>query len=132
MIYFKWTSAIETGHPAIDEQHKRLFVLGRIVAESTIKSGDHKLAAAHLQAFIVSAKEHFEYEESLMFASGYLEAERHAKNHASLLTELTGHRDKVVWGWNADPEGLNSFLWNWLILQIDIADRELVLWLKSH
>ena len=132
MTYFKWTRDIEIGHPEIDKQHKRLFVLGEAVVESMVKSGEHKLAAEQLQAFIVFAQEHFKYEEGLMRLAGYPEAERHVTDHASLLIELIRHCEEVHWGKNTKPAGLNSFLWNWLILHIDITDRELVVWLKSH
>lgn len=55
----------------------------------------------------------------------------HAKYHASLLTELTTYCQKVQHGGHSNPVGLISFLWNWLVLHIDSADRELVLWLRA-
>ena len=139
MIYFAWTSDIEIGHPEIDEQHKQLFLLGEAVVESLNSSGEQKPTEAQLQVFatqlkgfIAYAQEHFKYEEGLMRSVGYPEAERHAKYHASLLTELIMHCNKVNWGENTNPVDLTSFLWNWLILHIDLADREVVVWLKSQ
>ncbi len=132
MIYFKWTSAIEIGHVEIDSQHRRLFLLGEAVVESLIDSVEHKLAATHLQTFIAYAREHFKYEEMQMNSAGYPQAERHAKYHASLLAELVMHCNKVHWGQNTDSEALTSFLWNWLILHIDLADRDMVDWIKSQ
>ncbi len=128
---FKWSGSSQIGHPEIDEQHKRLFLLGETVVVSLANPGEEKLAAAHLQAFIDYAQEHFKYEEYLMQAN-YPAAERHAKYHASLLLELMAHRKKMQWGQNPDPEGLTSFLWSWLTLHIDIVDRELVAWLKTN
>ncbi|OFZ98784.1 MAG: hypothetical protein A3H35_05545 [Betaproteobacteria bacterium RIFCSPLOWO2_02_FULL_62_17] len=109
-----------------NEQHKQLFLLGEVVVKSLINSGDQKLAAAQLQAFIVLAQGNFKYQEVLMRSAGYPDSERHAKYHASLLTELIGHCDRMHWGRNGDRVGLSNFLWNWLILHIDLADREVV------
>ena len=95
MIYFKWTCDMEIGHPEIDEQHTKLFVLGEAVVESLTNSDEKKLTVAHLQAFIVFAREHFKYEEGLMRSAGYPEVEQHARDHASLLTELLVHCNKV-------------------------------------
>ena len=132
MIYFKWTSAIEIGHAEIDAQHRKLFLLGEAVVESLVDSEEHKLAALQLQTFIAYAREHFKYEEVQMRSAGYPEADRHSKYHASLLAELVMYCNKVHWGQNTDAEALTSFMWNWLILHIDLADREMVVWLKSQ
>ena len=128
--YFQWNTQIELGHTEIDAQHKELFRLGAAVVDSLDDPAEHKLSAAQLQAFITSAKEHFKYEENLMREAAYPEAERHAKYHASLLTELLTNYGKMHWGHTSDTEGLIDFLWNWLILHIGIADREMTVWLK--
>lgn len=132
MNCFDWTCEIGVGHPEIDRQHKRLFLLGEAVVESLTKSDERKVTVAQLQGFNVFALEHFKYEEGLMRSTSYPKAEQHARDHALLLTELIVECENVHWGRNINPEGLTSFLWNWLILHIDIADRELVAWLKSH
>jgi hemerythrin-like metal-binding protein len=132
VTYFEWSSAIEIGHTEIDAQHKRLLLLGEAVVEPLMNSTEHKPAAAQLQALIDFAQEHFAFEEGLMRSAGYPEAERHAEYHASLLEEFRTYRDKVQRGQKTNPVGLMSFLWSWLNLHIDSADRELVLWLKSH
>lgn len=132
MIYFKWTTDMEIGHAEIDEQHAKLCLLGEAAVEALAKPDEKKLAAAQLQVFIVFSQEHFKYEEGLMRSSAYPEAERHARDHASLLTELIVHCNKVHWGQNTNPAGLSNFLWNWLILHIDLEDRKLVAWLNSH
>jgi hemerythrin len=128
---FKWTSAVEIGHPGIDAQHKRLFQLAEAVAESLVKSADHKPDPARLQALIEFAKEHFAFEEGLMRSAGYPEVERHAKYHVSLLSELKTYCARTDRGMNTNPVSLIDFLWNWLLLHIDTADRDLAVWLKA-
>ena len=132
MTYFQWTSAIEIGHAQIDEQHKRLFLLGEAVVLPLINSAERKPAAVQLQALIDFTQEHFAFEEGLMRSAGFPEADRHAKFHASLLTELRTYCLKVRQSKNTNPVAMISFLWNWLILHINSADRELVVWLNSH
>ena len=130
MAYFEWTSDIELGHPQIDEQHKRLLLLGEAVVKPLMDSAEHKPGLAQLQALIDSAEEHFAFEELLMHSVGYSEAEQHAKYHASLLTELRTYCSKAQQGQNTNPVSLISFLWDWLSLHIDSTDRELVAWLR--
>ena len=132
MIDFKWTSAIQIGHPEIDQQHQQLFLLGAAVVDSHKCTGAHKHAASQLQVFIAYAFEHFKYEEGLMRSAGYPLVDRHVKYHASLLSEIMVYCNKVHWGENPNPEGFTKFLWNWLNLHIDISDRELAAWLKSQ
>ena len=83
---------------------------------------------------IAFAREHFAAEEGLMRASHYAPAETHAHYHALLLGELEEYFRKVQQDGNArlTVTGLVAFLWRWLILHIDSADRELVRWLESH
>ena len=131
MTDFEWTSAIALGHTEIDEQHKRLLLLAEALVESLLSSAEHKPGAAQLQALIEFAEEHFAFEEGLMRSARYPEAERHAKNHASLLTEITTYAHRVERGqYFNPPAGLISF--QWFIQHIDEADRDLVVWLKSH
>ena len=132
MAYFEWRPEIAVGHPLIDAQHKKLLELGEAVVEPLLDTAGHQPGAAQLQALIDFAREHFAFEESLMRASGYAGTELHSKYHASLLTELNLYCAKVLSSQSTNPVGLISFLWNWLILHIDSADRQLVVWLKEH
>jgi len=129
---FEWTSDMEIGHPDIDEQHKRMFLLAKEVVEPLINATEHGPGATQLQALIEFTQEHFAFEEELMRSAGYPEADRHAKYHASLLKELVTYCFKVQRGENTNPAGLMAFLGDWLVLHIDSADRELAAWLKSR
>ena len=131
MTYFEWSGAIEIGHAEIDAQHKRLLELGEAVVESLTPPKGHTPSAEPLGALIDYAQEHFAYEEGLMRSADYPRADQHAKHHASLLTELRTYFFRVQRGDHSNPVGLVSFLWNWIVLHIDSADRELVAWLKS-
>ena len=132
MAYFEWTNTLAIGHAQIDKQHEQLLRLCGAVIEPLIKSAELKPDSAQLQTLIDFAQEHFAFEEGLMRSAGYPHAARHAKDHASLLEELRTYRDKQQQDENTNPVGLISYLWGWLNLHIDSADRDLVVWLKSN
>jgi hemerythrin len=132
MAYFEWRPEIEVGHPLIDEQHRKLLSLGEAVVKPLLDTTEHQPGAAQLRALIDFAQEHFAFEESEMRSTGYPESDLHAKYHASLLTELKAYCVKVQQGQHTNPAGLISFLWNWLVLHIDSADRQLVVWMKAR
>ena len=132
MAYFEWTGAIELGHTEIDEQHKRLLLLGEELVEPLVNSTARNPSATQLQALIDFAQEHFAFEEGLMRSTGYPGADEHAKYHASLLAELRTYCFKVQRGGHTNPVGLISFLWHWIVLHISSEDRDLVVWLKSR
>jgi len=132
MAYFEWSNAIELGHPLIDDQHKRLLALAEAVVDPLFNSTEHRPGADELQALIDYAQEHFAMEEGLMREAGYLDLAMHANQHASLLTELRIYCSRVRHGQNTNPVGLVAFLWNWLVLHLDAADRQLVAWLQAR
>jgi hemerythrin len=61
----------------------------------------------------------------------YSEADAHARFHASLLTALDAYCTNVRMGSHTNPVGLIAYLWNWLIVHIQSADRQLATWLAS-
>jgi hemerythrin len=134
MTYFEWNSQVELAHPQINEHHKRLFALSEAVAQSLADSPARRPAAPALQALIEFAREHFQFEETLMRASAYAGADTHAHYHALLLAELEDYfrRMQAEGNTNLTVTGLVAYLWRWLILHIDSADRELVRWLQTH
>ena len=132
MPYFEGSSSIELGHPLIDSQHKHLLALAEAVVDPLLNSKVHQPGANELQAMIDYAQEHFAMEEGLMRETGYPDEAQHANHHASLLTELRTYCSKVRYGQHTNPVGLVSFLWNWLVLHIDGADRQLTVWIKSR
>jgi len=132
MTYFEWSSAIELGHPLIDAQHKQLLILAEAVVDPLLNSKHHQPGADELQALIDYARAHFAMEEGLMREAGYLDLAVHTNQHASLLTELRTYCSRVRHGQNTNPVGLVAFLWNWLVLHVDAADRQLVVWLQAR
>ncbi len=132
MKCFEWNDDLETGHAEIDAQHRLLVVLGKAMVDSLISPKGGRANTADLRALIEFTKEHFEYEEMLMRSSAYPAAERHAKYHASLLTEIRSYCRRVERSVHTDPEKLAGFVWDWIRLHINAEDRDLVMWLEAH
>jgi hemerythrin-like metal-binding protein len=132
MNYFEWTSGIELGHTEIDEQHKRLLLLGEDLVEPLIGSAACEPIDTQLQALIDFAQEHFAFEQDLMQSTGYPGAVEHTTFHTLLLADLRKYGFRVERGLHTDRVGLASFLWHWIVLHIGSEDRNLVIWLKSH
>lgn len=131
MAYFEWSTDTAVGHEQMDEQHRQLFGLAEAAVESLVSTPGLRPSEAPLRALIDFARTHFAYEEELMNASAYPEAESHAKFHTSLLRELETYCARVQIGSNTNPAGLSAYLWNWLVVHIHSADRELGAWLAS-
>ena len=129
-----WTWAIKLGNAEIDEQHDRMFLLEEALVESLVDFGVHNVGhdpQLLLQAFIDVSYEHFRFEEDLMRSAGYPGTEQHAKEHRGLLTEIAKHRHEFQLG-HPNVAHIPGFLRDWINRHIDTADRELVVWLKSH
>ena len=132
MTYIEWSSEIELGHTEIDEQHKRLLLLGEDLAETPINPARNKPSDKQLQALIDFAQKHFTFEEDLMRSTSYPDVAEHANCHNTLLAQLRTYCFRVQRGMHTDAVALNSFLWHWIVPHIDSEDRDLVTWLKSR
>ncbi len=134
VTYFEWTSAVELGHSEIDAQHKQLLLLGKaVVVDTMMNLAEHKPPdPTQLQALIDYTQEHFLFEEGLMRSTGYPRVDEHAESHATLLVELRAFCFRVQRELYTDPVGLIRLLWKWFSSHIDLEDRELVVWLKTH
>ncbi len=88
---FAWKTEYALGNGAIDEQHQRLFELGRGIHEMLkLKRGEDKY-----DDLMVLIKEladytvyHFEFEEGMMEAGGYPDLENHQQEHRRFIDKL--------------------------------------------
>lgn len=132
MTHIEWSSDIELGHTEIDEQHKRLILLGEDLAETLINPATNKPSEKQVQALIDFAKKHFSFEENLMRSTAYPGVAEHTNFHNTLLTQLRTYCFRMQRGMRTDPVALNSFFAHWIAPHIGSEDRDLVTWLKSR
>jgi hemerythrin-like metal-binding protein len=141
MSYFPWDPSLETGVPAIDEQHKGLFVLadklaGAIATCTLTDEGlceeDEDTVANAVYGLTDYCIEHFSDEEALMKATGYPSVSLHRSLHEQLtgdtltITARFFNDEKVI------PEALAPFITSWLSDHIRRHDMEFVMFLRAQ
>ncbi len=119
----EWSSKIEVGLPAIDEQHRQLFEL----AASFQGDGDQIRVLKSLAMLTEYVKVHFREEEAMMVACHYPRLEAHRLLHGEfrrLLFELLENAKQMTLDEIADEV---KFLINgWFYHHILVADFDYV------
>lgn len=132
----KWGPDLQTGVPAIDEQHQ---ILVEMINEANVKLREavEKVDVERMVRDLMNyALYHFDTEEELMVANDYLgarpeEAAKHSAEHRSFSETVANlHRD-LTKGAPVSREGLMTFLNNWLVNHILKSDMRLADFLKS-
>ena len=85
---YTWSSALETGHPLIDSQHKELIkTVNELFNECT--RGNAADQISKIVDFLVSyTKRHFSEEEALQRQSGYPDYQNHCQLHANFVKTM--------------------------------------------
>ena len=109
-----WMPKYETGNPAVDRQHKRLFELGPT-----------------LRALAAYTLEHFATEEGYMRSTGYGNYARHKAVHDQLARQVKDLMAQYEEGSLALPGTLSKFLADWLTHHIKEEDMEMISWLRA-
>lgn len=132
MTSLRWTSELELGHAAIDEQHRRLLLLCQELAESPINPPANEPTEKRLHALIDLTEAHFAFEEDLMRSTRYQGVAEHANFHETLLAQLRAFSVRMRRGARTDSVALHNFFGHWIFAHICTEDRDMVIWLKSH
>ena len=82
-----WSATLETGHPALDEQHRELFRL-HLETLDGVRGGEGRSPRTALAELLDRTREHFAFEEKLMAEADYPQRELHAKAHSEFMTDL--------------------------------------------
>lgn len=82
-----WSATLETGHPALDEQHLELFRL-HLEALDGVRGGDGRSPRTVLAELLDRTREHFAFEEKLMAEAAYPQRELHARTHSEFMADL--------------------------------------------
>lgn len=131
-----WRPQFRIGHDDIDADHRYLILLINTV-ELVLRFPDDprnvELALAELRHY---AEHHFEREERIQIAYGYIHLDQHKHEHRQLLAELD-ILARQVHATLADPDGgvegvkaqsaeITAFLRKWLVDHVMKADMQLV------
>lgn len=126
-----WSPDLTLGHPAIDEQHLRIFRILGALQEAMEQGREHEEVGRTLSAVAVFVGAHFRMEEDLMRRSGFPGLAPHQAKHRAVQAEVEAmvdqfHRDGLA------PLDLARFMADWVHGHVQREDRPLADFLASH
>ena len=131
MNLIAWNSRLETGHPQIDEQHRKLLGLVSDLHDS-IKQGKEfeeiLESLSHIADFTVA---YFAMEEALMAKCDYSGARSHIEIHANLYRQAVDLAHRFQRDHCTDNLVLLKLAQKWFIKHIQEEDYRLAAELKS-
>jgi hemerythrin-like metal-binding protein len=129
--YIRWNPALETGYPAVDEQHRELYALvNDLNAAALVGANDAQIA--HILARILRyASTHFATEEALMDLTGYSAADEHRSIHSEFASAAEGLARDYDAGHGKTVLELAAFMQGWLETHIHSEDRPFVVHVRS-
>jgi hemerythrin-like metal-binding protein len=124
--YAKWSEALETGDPEVDEQHRALYDLVNDLNASAVMGGDRALVEGSLERILRYAATHFATEEALMERSSYPLSREHIKLHRAFAQAATEKVAAHLAGHDVTLPELARFMEDWLDEHIEQQDRPLI------
>lgn len=131
-----WRPQFRIGHDDIDDDHRYLILLintVELVLRFPEDARNVELALGELRRY---AQRHFEREERIQIACGYLHLDQHKLEHRRLLVELDALIERVSLALGDSTKGLEAimeqspvitqFLRKWLIDHVIKSDMQLV------
>jgi hemerythrin len=125
----EWTTAMEIGHPGIDDQHRQLFDRVNRFAEMVKKDRDFTAAGPVIEFLDEYVRTHFKNEENIMEKEGYPfldvqkdQHERFTEHFASLKREI---KESDGSDWHFLLFKMQVLVVDWLVHHTCGADRHL-------
>jgi hemerythrin-like metal-binding protein len=132
MAFIEWTHDLAVGFRSIDQEHRELVALANDLLGTARSHRDITLFELRMDLLIKHALAHFAHEERLMRETKYRDAEPHALQHRSLITQIRVLRTAVHEGLLAwDPE-MVRLIRDWLLVHICESDRPLAAYLAKR
>jgi hemerythrin len=125
---FEWNDAYSVKVPLIDEQHKKLFVIGQKVynlVEERKGYDNYDRVLEAINELYDYTRYHFAEEEKLLRKYGYEDLDNHLQKHDEFLQHLDSldieeidlHQDEAI-------NGLLKFIASWIFKHINNVDFE--------
>jgi len=130
---FTWNPTLETGHPAIDSQHKELInAINNLLAACQQGLGADKVGTT-LDFLVSYTKRHFGEEEALQQKSNYPDISNHRNLHAAFVKVIMDLSVELKQA-GPTPVVINKIIRNvgdWLINHIQQQDVKVAAHLKK-
>ena len=131
MALIEWNEGFETGHHAVDAQHKHLFSLVNDLNEGLMTGRGKEMMGTTLRAVASYVAEHFRSEEALMAELEYQGSSEHRRKHEELSAQVRLLVADHAAGKLTLPLTLARFLADWLRNHIEEEDMKLVRWIRE-
>jgi len=124
-----WAKALELGVPALDAQHRRLFVLQSALEDcaETVDGNSSERFHELLSVLFDYAMVHFDAEERYMRAMGYPALESHVGEHRRFVEQVAEFNLAAAEGRGSARDVLR-FVTDWLIDHIQYSDGAIRDW----
>ncbi len=121
-----WTTELELGVAAIDEQHRMLVdMINELI--DRIERGEHKQGFLDaIQGMKAYAEYHFAEEEALMERSGYSSRVEHIREHRLFADRVGSFNPGGLLHESLEAEETLAFLNDWFVDHIQDSDRRFV------
>jgi hemerythrin-like metal-binding protein len=123
MAFIEWHDSMSVGHPAIDDDHRRLIqYVNEMYSAMTAGKGQDILGGI-LAELVKDTQEHFEREEIVWKAGGYVDFDRHKQQHVDLLDMVGEFKAKYDQGTALLSLDVINFMRGWLTHHILNSDK---------
>lgn len=124
----QWEAKLETHHPLMDEQHRRI---AETFNALYVAMQRNETISAHLVALKEITVEHFQMEEELMERLAYPGALNHKELHTKMVTQLSDLVRRHLAGIVSISFPTMHILEGWLVEHILGEDMRLAEWLRA-
>ena len=124
MSRYLWRDEYAMGDPAVDRQHRQLFVLLDRLYEAVCIGEGQEAVGGVLEELLAYTREHFHLEEVVMRDINYPAREAHQQEHEKLMAEVRHQLETFRRGERIVSIELLEFMNNWLGNHILKSDRQ--------
>jgi len=130
---FEWNAELSVGIGEVDIQHRKIIDKINDIMEVVESSGESEKIIEAIKFLGAYTENHFETEEKLMIASGFMGIKPHKIHHRKFVKKLDDIIDSINAG-RLDASGVKASgqeIFSWFSQHITTADRNFGNFLKS-
>jgi hemerythrin len=120
-----WTSNLNTGIEAIDNQHKKIVEYINQLDDARSAGGKRESVAKVIDNLVNYTISHFKYEERMLEQAEYPFLKAHQNVHQLFIKRLGEYQERFKRGENISEE-LHTMMFNWLFGHIKHDDMDYV------